>query len=98
MELIQAWTQGKASQCQNLECTTVTGGIEECQKRCLDNPDCYLINFCPAGADCTGGLNRCCLRRCTKCGGYELTNQWKGWDIYIKSTSSFVSFVEKYII
>ena len=96
MTLIQGWTEGKASQCQNLECTTVTGGIAECQKRCLDNPDCYLINFCPAGADCTGGLNRCCLRRCTEC-GYELTNQWKGWDIYIKSTSSFVSFVEKYM-
>ena len=87
MTLIQGWTEGKASQCQNLECTTVTGGIGECKKRCLDNPDCTLINFCPAGADCTSGLNRCCLRKCNN-DDYQLTNQWKGWDIYVKSKSS----------
>ena len=94
MTLIQGWTEGKASQCQNLECTTVTGGIGECKKRCLDNPDCTLINFCPAGADCTSGSNRCCLRRCSEFGGYKLTNQWKGWDVYVKGTSFFV---EKYM-
>ena len=83
MTLIQSWTQGKASQCQNLECTTVTGGLLECQKHCLDNPDCTLINFCSAGADCTSELNRCCHRNCTN-NDYQLTNQWKGWDIYVK--------------
>ena len=89
MALVQDWSQGEASQCPNLGCTTVTGGLLDCQKRCLDNPDCTLINFCPAGADCTSGVNRCCLRGCTD-DDYKLTNRWKGWDIYVKGTSSFV--------
>ena len=86
MVMVQDWSQGQASQCRNLECTTVTDGLLECQKRCLDNLECNLINFCPAGADCTSGINRCCLRECTE-DDYELTNRWKGWDIYVKGRS-----------
>ena len=90
MTLVHGWTEGQASNCENLGCSTVAGGLFECQNDCLNNPDCNLINFCPAGADCTSGLNRCCPRKC-KNDDYQLTNQWKGWDIYVKGMSS-ISF------
>ena len=90
MFLLQSWVQGQASICENLGCSTVAGGLLVCQNNCLNDPDCNLINFCPAGADCTSGLNRCCLRMCNN-GDYQLTDQWKGWDIYVKGIFS-ISF------
>ena len=87
MALVQDWSQGQSSDCPTLGCTTVSGGLLECQKSCQDNFDCNLINFCTDGADCTSGLNRCCLRKC-KDDDYKLTNHWKGWDIYVKGMYS----------
>ena len=82
MTLLQAWEEGEASDCSSLGCWTLTGGLSECQNKCMDNPDCSLINFCPEGANCTR-LNRCCLRKCNG-DDYKLTDEWKGWAIYIK--------------
>ena len=87
MTLVQDWSQGKAAICQNLGCSTVTGGLSECQYNCMDNFECNLINFCPSGADCTI-VNRCCLRKCSG-DDYELTNRWKGWDIYVTGMAYF---------
>ena len=83
MTLVHGWIEGQASNCPSLGCSTVVGGLSECQNDCRNKPDCNVVNFCPAGADCTSGLNRCCLRNCNN-GDYQLTNQWKGWDIYVK--------------
>ena len=88
MTLVLGWIQGQASNCPNLGCSTVAGGLSVCQNNCLNDPDCNLINFCPAGGDCTI-KNRCCLRNCNN-NDYQLTNQWKGWDIYVKGTSCIV--------
>ena len=82
MSLLQDWTNGEASDCSNLGCSTV-GSLIECRDNCLNDPDCTLFNFCPDGGDCTSGMNRCCLRKCTG-DDYKLTTEWKGWDIYIK--------------
>ena len=90
MTLVHGWMQGQASNCENIGCSTVAGGLSVCQNNCLNDPECNLINFCPAGADCTSGLNRCCLRKCNN-DDYQLTNQWKGWDIYVKG-KSFIYF------
>ena len=87
MALVHGWNQGQASNCQSLGCSTVSGGLFVCQNKCLNNPYCNVINFCPAGADCKSGLNRCCLRRCDN-GDFKLTNKWKGWDIYVKGMAS----------
>ena len=87
MTLLQDWTNGEAAgdtgDCSNLGCSFV-GDSNECLKNCLDDPDCSLVNFCPLGATCTSGENRCCLRNCLG-DNYELTSEWNGWDIYIKS-------------
>ena len=85
MNLVHDWTQGNASNCPNLGCSTVVGGLFECQNKCLNDSDCNLINFCPTEADCW--MNRCCLRKCNN-GDYQLTNRWRGWDIYVKGMSS----------
>ena len=88
MTSVHGWTQGEASNCPNLGCSTIAGGLFECQHTCLNDPGCNLINFCPAEADCKIA-NRCCLRKCNT-GDYQLTTQWKGWDIYVKGMSSIV--------
>ena len=95
MTLVHDWTHGQASNCEDLGCSTVAGGLSVCQKNCLNDPECNLINFCPAGADCTSGLNRCCPRKCNN-DDYQLTNQWKGWDIYVKGTPSISCKYQRY--
>ena len=74
MTLVHGWIEGQASNCPSLGCSTVVGGLSECQNDCRNKPDCNVVNFCPAGADCTSGLNRCCLRNCNN-GDYQLTNR-----------------------
>ena len=90
MTLLQDWEQGEASDCSSLECLTLAGGLSECQTRCMDNPDCTVINFCPYGADCPL-LNRCCLRKCTG-DKYMLSTRAKGWAIYVKGMSSSIFY------
>jgi len=82
MSLLQPWTYGEASDCSNLGCSFV-GSLTECLENCSNDPDCTLANFCPDGGDCTSGMNRCCLRKCTD-DDHKLTTEWKGWEIYIK--------------
>merc|ERR1712227_1161871 len=83
-ELVSPHTEGVASNCENLGCSTESGGLAACQNLCRDQDSCTLINFCPAGATCTSGLNRCCRRKCSGT-DYQLVDRWEGWDVYIKS-------------
>ena len=86
MALVQNWGQGMASDCPNVGCSTVAGGLWECQRSCMYDFECTVINFCPSEADCK--TNRCCLRNCNG-DNYELTNKWKGWDVYAKGLYCF---------
>ena len=89
MALVQTWRQGKASDCPDVGCSTVGGGLSECQRSCMYDFKCNVINFCPSEADCKTE-NRCCLRNCND-DNYELTNKWKGWDVYVKGVYCFSS-------
>jgi len=85
MKGIQSWSKGEASNCKNLGCFYSKNGLQGCHKTCMENDECNLVNFCPAGADCTSGLNRCCPRHCTE-GDHKMVKTWKGWDVYEKTT------------
>merc|ERR1712008_183463 len=80
-ELVRPWYKGVASDCPNLGCSTLTGGLPACQRKCRNEKDCNLINFCPVGADCTSGVNRCCLRNCAS-NNLEAVTKWGGWSVY----------------
>ena len=89
MKGIQSWTKGEASNCESLGCFYSKNGLQECQTACLKNDECNLLNFCPAGADCTSGLNRCCPRHCTD-GDHKMVKTWKGWDVFEKTTGTYM--------
>jgi len=85
-EKVSAESEGVASNCDNIQCSTEEGGLPACEQLCLDNPECTLFNFCPAGGDCmttwrSHAVNRCCLRKCQD-DDYQLTDTWHGWDVY----------------
>ena len=83
--LAHHFQEGVASNCPNLGCETLSGGLHECDARCRETENCNLINFCPAGADCTSGLNRCCMRSCES-DDLQTVTTWRGWDVYILET------------
>ena len=88
MEKIQNWSLGEASNCKALECFYANDGLTECEKSCMENDECNLINFCPSGASCRSQYvadNRCCTRQCTN-GDHRMVDTWKGWDVYEKVT------------
>ena len=82
--LSSPWSAGKASNCPALVCTTEIGGLAACQAKCRSNGECNVLNFCPAGATCTSGTNRCCLRKCSSTSDLKLVTNWKGWDVYTR--------------
>lgn len=84
-ELVHPWTEGFVSDCRDLGCHTEPGGVDACKAGCTNNFECNVVSFCPAGADCTWGLNRCCHRQCSG-GDYEPATYWNGWDIYVKTS------------
>jgi len=79
-------THGKASNCHNVGCFD-SKGLDDCSSSCAGDAECNVFNFCPEGASCTSGKNRCCKRTCEKDGDnldLKLTGHWKGWDVYSK--------------
>jgi len=85
--LKSAWTEGQASNCTNLGCTTLTAddaGLAMCKAKCDSVASCNLINFVPPGADGSSGEGRCCRRDCDNLQEMKLTSHWKGWDVYIR--------------
>jgi len=83
--LVEAHNAGWASNCRNLGCDTFEGGVAKCKDHCLSTSGCNVFNFCPEGATCNSGLNRCCRRQCdsTEFNDLQLVNAWGGWDVYI---------------
>lgn len=83
LQKVHEWTEGKSSKCSALAnfCDIVSGGERMCLDRCLANAQCNTVNFCPQGADCTGGVNMCCLKKCQG-NDYQLTTEFKGWNIW----------------
>jgi len=86
--LASPWNKGKAANCRNLGCQTLSGGLSSCRARCENNADCNVFNFCSEEATCPTP-NRCCIRQCEESGnvaGYDLqlTRTWYGWNTYAK--------------
>jgi len=79
---------GFASDCTNLGCTTEHGGLLACTALCDRTEGCNVFNFAPKDATATSGLNRCCRRKCTSTrnNDLKLTEKWKGWDVYVKTS------------
>jgi len=77
---------GVASFCDNIGCNTLRGGLAECRHLCWADPKCNVFNFCPKGATCTSGVNRCCRRHCasTTESGLQLDGTHRGWDVYTR--------------
>jgi len=87
-QLASPHTAGKASDCQSLGCTTESRGLSACFDLCDRTHGCNVFNFVPKGATGTSGLNRCCRRKCSSAADLKLTSRWKGWDVYVKDTST----------
>jgi len=80
--LYHQWQSGESAICSDTpeqECSYQVEGLEACQQLCWDTAACTRINFCPLGADCTSGLNRCCLLGCSE-DHVIFSDMFKGWD------------------
>jgi len=88
--LVSPHSEGNASDCPNVGCSTRTNGgsegLAECKAACDGNASCNLINFVPDAAAAPGYQirGRCCMRACQSLDHLNLTGKWKGWDVYTK--------------
>ena len=92
--LISPHSDGFASSCTGITCTTMPNGENAgraaCETGCLASSSCDLYNFCPSGASCAswGGesrpVGRCCLRDCADPSQPQLATTWGGWDVYAR--------------
>lgn len=85
-------TEGKASNCHNVNCFD-SWGLDDCRDKCAGNAECNVFNFCPEGASCTSGKNRCCMRTCED-KNLKLSSKWKGWDVYSKQDGCEAQYEE----
>lgn len=77
-------------------------GLAQCQHRCDTTEGCNVFNFAVDGSDATSGPGRCCCRKCptkihpyfktVEIESYELTDKWKGWDIYERAGTDYYHY------